>query len=238
MNHQKDTKIVQPMIFIEGNVGVGKSTFLRFLHETIGLEVFYEPSELWQNVDGYDILEQFFLDQQRWAYTLQSYVLWTRVDQMIVADTQFYDQACLVERSVYSGRYCFAAVAQEIGTMSGLEWALYQKFWDREVLKIQRPPAGFIYLRSPAQACYERIMHRGRQEENPITMDYLQRLEEKHEQWLIHKTGVPDQIASVPTLVLDFSKDLYHDKALQDKNVQLVSDFIANITSNYDKDIA
>lgn len=229
MCNGNNAKNAGPMVFIEGNVGVGKSTFLHFLHETLKEHVFYEPSEQWQDVDGYNLLEQFFLDQKRWAYTLQSYVLLTRVDQMILADTAFFDKICLVERSVYSGLYCFAAVAKEIGTMNGLEWALYKKLWDREVARIQRPPAGFIYLRTPAQVCYERIMKRGRHEENPITMDYLQRIEQKHEDWFIKKQGVRDDIAAVPNLILDFSPDLVTNTEIQQKYIQLILKFIQRI---------
>lgn len=229
MCNENMTKNARPMLFVEGNVGVGKSTFLRFLHEKLGEHVFYEPNDLWQDVEGYNLLEQFFLDQNRWAYTLQSYILLTRVDQMLMADTELCDKVCLVERSVYSGRYCFAQVAKEIGTMDGLEWCLYRKLWDREIVRIQRLPAGFIYLRLSAQLCYDRIMKRGRHEENPITLDYLQRLEEKHENWFIKKEGVSDAVAAVPTLILDFSPDLINDQVVQQQYLTLVSDFIKHI---------
>jgi len=229
MCDEKTTQNTRPMVFVEGNVGVGKSTFLHFLNERVKEHVFYEPNELWQDVGGHNLLKQFFLDQKRWAYTLQSYVLLTRVDQMLLADMELCKNVCLVERSIYSGRYCFAQVAKDIGTMDGLEWCLYKKLWDREIVRIQRPPAGFIYLRSPAKVCYDRIMNRGRQEENPITMDYLERIEQKHEDWFIKKEGISDDIAVVPTLVLDFSPDLYSNAVLEAEDVKKVLDFIARI---------
>ncbi len=224
-----DIKNVKPMIFVEGNVGVGKTSFLHFLNKTLGLEVVYEPNDLWQDVDGYDLLGAFFLDQKRWAYALQSYILMTRVDQMIVADITLCEKICLVERSVYSGRYIFAQVAQDIGTMDMLEWSLYKKLWEREVARIQRPPAGFIYLRAPSELSYQRIIKRGRKEENPITMDYLQRLEQKHEDWFIKKIGVPEVLASVPVLVLDFSQDFQNNEILQKQYEKLILDFINKI---------
>lgn len=221
----------KPMIFIEGNVGVGKTSFLHILEQKFGAHVFYEPNELWQNVDGHDLLGEFFLDQKRWAYTLQTYVLMTRVDQMVQADTTLCNKVCFVERSVYSGRYIFAEVAQEIGTMNGLEWSLYQKVWDRDVAQIQRPPAGFIYLKTSAENCYKRIMKRGRQEENPITMDYLNRLERKHESWLVEKKGVPEYLTQVPVLVLDFTDNFQESEQMQKEYMQRIDDFIAQIGS-------
>jgi deoxyadenosine/deoxycytidine kinase len=221
-----DIQHAKPMIFVEGNVGVGKSSFLHFLNKVLGLHVFYEPNDLWQDVDGHDLLGAFFLDPKRWAYTCQSYILMTRVDQMITADTTLCDKVCLVERSVYSGRYFFAEVAKDIGTMNTLEWCLYKKLWDREIVRIQRPPAGFIYLRSSVEVCYERIMKRGRKEENPITMDYLKRIEQKHENWFIKKIGVPEYLAYVPVLVLDFSQDFQNNEVIQKQYEALVLDFI------------
>lgn len=230
-----DIQNAKPMIFIEGNVGVGKSSFLHILQKKLEAHVFYEPNELWQDVDGHNLLEAFFNDQKRWAYALQSYILMTRVDQMVTADTRLCDKVCFVERSVYSGRYIFAEVAKDIGTMSLLEWCLYKKVWDREILQIQRPPAGFIYLRTPAEICYQRIMKRGRHEENPITMDYLKRLEEKHENWFIKKTGVPDHLAYVPILVLDFSDNFENSDLMQEQYLELLIDFVNKISNSHPK---
>lgn len=231
MKHEK--KLEPPVLYIEGNVGVGKSTFLHYLHEMLGVHVTYEPNELWQDIGGHDLLGRFFKDQKRWAYTLQSYVLFTRIDQMIGLDTAEYHDVSVVERSVYSGRYCFAQVAKDIGVMDDLEWALYKKIWDREIVKLRRPPGGFIYLRASAQACYDRIMHRGRSEEQPITLDYLQRLEEKHEAWFVKKVDVDQQIAKVPTLVIDYSQDVITDIKLRKHDVTLIETFIKEITKSH-----
>src|SRR3990167_696791 len=176
-----------PMIIIEGNVGVGKSTFLNYLKEQLDVDVIYEPNNLWQDVEGHNLLEQFFLNEKRWAYTCQSYILQTRIDQLLEELCDPKRQFCLIERSVYSGRYCFAQVAKEIGWMNGLEWCLYKKYWDREISRIEQLPAGFIYLRTPAEVCFQRIQERGRFEEKPISLDYLKRIETKYENWFVHK---------------------------------------------------
>lgn len=218
-----------PMVIIEGNVGVGKSTFLNYLSQHLDVDVIFEPNQLWQDVDGHNLLEQFFLDQKRWAYTCQSYILFTRIDQMIAELCDSQRQYCLIERSVYSGRYCFAKVAQEIGLMNGLEWSLYKKLWDREIARIHHLPAGFIYLRTPAEVCLQRIKHRGRFEEEPITLDYLKRIEEKYENWFMKKQGVDEKIASLPVLVLDFTQDLAINSNMQEQHLGTIEDFLAKL---------
>ncbi len=228
MKHKEQKSF--PTIFVEGNVGVGKSTFLNFLKKNLDIHVMYEPNQLWQDVGGHNLLEQFFLDGKRWAYTLQSYVLFTRIDQLLQDDRQGgRKQTRLVERSIYSGRFCFAQVAKEQGIMNGLEWNLYKTLWERESLKAIERPSGFIYLRTPFDVCYSRIMNRGRFEEKPISLEYLKALEEKYEDWFIHQKGVDDHVLSLPQLILDFSEDISTNKTMQEQYLQLIRDFIAKM---------
>jgi len=228
MKHKEQKSF--PTIFVEGNVGVGKSTFLNFLKDNLDVHVIYEPNQLWQDVGGHNLLEQFFLDETRWAYTLQSYVLFTRVDQLLQDDDQGgRKQMRIVERSVYSGRFCFAQVAKELGTMNGLEWGLYKALWERESVKAIERPSGFIYLRTSFDICYSRIMKRGRFEERPISLEYLKALEEKYEDWFIHKKGVDDHVLSLPQLILDFSEDILTNKTMQEQYLKLIRDFIAKM---------
>ena len=37
-------------LIVEGNIGAGKSTFLRLLNEQLDVHVVYEPHEQWQDV--------------------------------------------------------------------------------------------------------------------------------------------------------------------------------------------
>ncbi len=218
-----------PMIIVEGNVGVGKSTFLNYLHQHLNIDVVFEPNQLWQNVDGYNLLEQFFLNQKRWAYTCQTYILMTRIDQILAQICDLKKESCLIERSVYSGRYCFAQVAKEIGLMNDLEWSLYKKLWDREIAKVDQVPSGFIYLKASAQICLKRIEQRGRFEEKPITLDYLKRIEEKYENWFIKKEGIDAKIANIPVLVLDFTDDLSENQRMQEQYLSPIKIFLTKL---------
>jgi hypothetical protein len=77
---------------VEGNVGSGKSTWLDMVktdvlngvhqdvHELI--EVVPEPVDQWQNLQGDNLLELFYNDPARYAFTFQQYVLFTRAAQV------------------------------------------------------------------------------------------------------------------------------------------------------------
>ncbi|HSW75555.1 MAG TPA: deoxynucleoside kinase [Candidatus Saccharimonadales bacterium] len=231
MKHEKAYN--KPTLYVEGNVGVGKSTFLNFIKEHINVHVLYEPNHLWQDVEGHNLLHQFFLEPSRWSYTLQSYVLLTRIDQLLQADRQDHKDAVrIIERSMYSGRYCFAAVAKELGMMDGLEWCLYKKLWDRESVRIPQQLTGFIYLKASVEICYQRIMSRGRFEEKPIDLQYLKALEIKYDDWFIHKKGVDEYVLSRPHLILDFSSDLLTDKNMQEHYLQSIEEFIQKVQTS------
>ncbi|PKA57348.1 hypothetical protein AXF42_Ash013535 [Apostasia shenzhenica] len=73
---------------VEGNISVGKTTFLqRIANETIELrdlvEIVPEPISKWQDIgpDHFNILDAFYAEPKRYAYTFQNYVFVTRVMQ-------------------------------------------------------------------------------------------------------------------------------------------------------------
>ena len=58
----------------------------------------------------------------------------------------------------------------------------------------------------------KRLEKRGREEENSIPQEYLDQINQRHEEWFIEKLGLPKTIASKPTLIVDCSGDLINDK--------------------------
>ncbi|KAA0163747.1 hypothetical protein FNF27_07882 [Cafeteria roenbergensis] len=82
-------------IAIEGNIAAGKSTFLRILAEAgLGFFVVPEPLSKWQGIPadddvempvsasqdaGMNILDKFYSDQERWAFTFQTYAFLSRL---------------------------------------------------------------------------------------------------------------------------------------------------------------
>ena len=69
----------QKYFVVEGNIGAGKSTFLKVINTFLNAQVVFEPHEKWQNVAGENLLDRFYADTQRWAYTFQTYAFITRI---------------------------------------------------------------------------------------------------------------------------------------------------------------
>lgn len=213
-----------PTLVIEGSVGAGKSTFLNMLTNYLDINPVFEPHQQWQDVGGgHNLLEKFYADIPRWAYTFQTYAFVTRVMTQNAQLASAGHMVQVLERSVYSDRYVFAKNCFEMGLMTELEWQLYQEWFSWLVDNYTHRPSGFIYLQTSPATCYSRIKKRDRSEEAVASLDYWQRLHDKHEQWLIAREGVAPWLQEVPVLVLSCEKDFEHDIAEQERHVEAIA---------------
>ncbi|XP_075496538.1 uncharacterized protein LOC142533596 [Primulina tabacum] len=176
---------------VEGNISVGKTTFLqRIADETLELrdlvEIVPEPVDKWQNVgpDQFNILDAFYAEPERYAYTFQNYVFVTRVMQEKESSGGIKPLR-LMERSVFSDRMVFVRAVHEAKWMNEMEISIYDSWFDPVVSSLPGLiPDGFIYLRASPDTCHKRMMLRKRAEEGGVSLDYLRDLHEKHESWL------------------------------------------------------
>ncbi|EOA36875.1 hypothetical protein CARUB_v10008902mg [Capsella rubella] len=177
---------------VEGNISVGKTTFLqRIANETIELrdlvEIVPEPIDKWQDVgpDHFNILDAFYAEPERYAYTFQNYVFVTRLMQEKESSSGIKPLR-LMERSVFSDRMVFVRAVHEAKWMNEMEISIYDSWFDPVVSCLPGlVPDGFIYLRASPDTCHKRMMLRKREEEGGVSLKYLQDLHEKHESWLL-----------------------------------------------------
>jgi deoxyadenosine/deoxycytidine kinase len=220
----------QKSFIIEGNIGAGKSTFLRLINERLPVQIVYEPHTQWQTVDGQDnLLDKFYQDTKRWGYTFQSYAFVTRVIEQEKHMRKNPHLQQLLERSVYSDRYCFAKNCYEMGTISSLEWSLYKKWFEWLVENYTTKPSGFIYLQSDPVICYERLKKRARKEESEVPLSYLESLHQKHEDWLLDKKEVASYLKETPVLTLDCNTEFEADPEKFNEHLQKIADFMGVI---------
>eukprot|EP00850_Spirogloea_muscicola_P008875 SM000048S16587 [mRNA] locus=s48:664225:666559:+ [translate_table: standard] len=178
---------------VEGNISVGKSTFLQTIAQQTAqlqelVEIVPEPIDKWQDIgkDHFNILEAFYKEPQRFAYTFQNYVFVTRMMQE--KDSRGGKKPLrLMERSVFSDRMVFVRAVHEAKWMSEMELSIYDSWFDPFVASLPGlVPDAFIYLRAEPAICQQRLNRRSRTEEGTVSLDYLMDLHEKHEQWLFH----------------------------------------------------
>ncbi|NXS16186.1 DCK kinase, partial [Mystacornis crossleyi] len=210
-------------VAVEGNIAAGKSTFVNILKQASEeWEVVPEPVARWCNVQqssgddceelttsqksGGNVLRMMYEKPERWAFTFQTYACLSRIRAQLNSldgkprDAQ--NPAVFFERSVYSDRY--------VGLASS------RRKWKFSQVKSQNPRI--------AGKCLNRIYLRGRDEEQEIPIEYLEKLHYKHESWLQHRTLRTDfdYLQEIPILTLDGNEDFKGKKDRYDHMIEKV----------------
>jgi deoxyadenosine/deoxycytidine kinase len=213
-----------PLLFIEGNIGAGKSTLIKILKKYFPSVVLtLEPCDEWQHVQGHNLLHAFYNDPARWAPLFQIYASMTRIRKQ-QREALMADQLQIMERSWFSDRYCFAQMLHKAEKINDLEWAVYEQMWDWYMRNTDFP-LGFIYLRVSPEECFARLQQRNRSEEAGVPLKYLQQLHACHEQLLTEKR-IDDQAINFSVLVLDGSLNFRDDLVVQQDFVRQILDFL------------
>jgi len=177
------------LLQVEGNIGSGKSTFLKKMKElkTEHIEIIYEPVDQWTSIrdeNGKNLLDCFYNDMKRWAYTMQNFAFLTRVRSLLNVSSKA--KLRISERSIYTDYHVFAKLAIENGNMNQLEKDIYESwFYDMEksFKHIVRPDA-ILYIRTVPKIAFERLKKRGRDEEKNVPLEYLTLISQKHDEMM------------------------------------------------------
>ena len=214
------------IISLDGNIGAGKSTLLTEIRKAIPeLHVVDEPVGQWtalKNADGRNLLELFYEDKKRWAYTFQNCAILTRLKNIKEAVEELDNngkgsQIILTERSVLTDKYVFAQMLRDAGDIDPLEWELYDSWFT--IFSKQHQVNGIIYLSTSSTTSKERIHIRNRQGEDRIQMDYLDALDVQHKKWI--------ESTEIPVLTLSTEPG-----ASLENNIQQIRDFITRLVSH------
>jgi deoxyguanosine kinase len=201
---------------IEGTLGAGKSTMCQKLCERLPeLSITEEPVHKWVDVG---ILNAFYNDPKRYAYTFQTFTFVTRLQEVTShADSS---ELRIVERSVFSDRYVFAETLHRSGAISDMEWKMYEQLWTwatNESMQHIGAPAGFIYLRASPAVAHARMRKRSRGEEAFVALEYIEDNVRAHDVWLAREN----------TLVIDVDEDFEDNPLRFDEIVRQIVAFIS-----------
>jgi deoxyadenosine/deoxycytidine kinase len=172
MASQAPTKV---FISIAGNIGSGKSSLTKLLGEHFGWTPFYE------SVEDNPYLSDFYGDMKRWSFHLQVYFLSNRFKnhKKIVE----VPESVVQDRSIYEDVEIFARNLHEMGNMDNRDYENYRELFSIMVDYL-KPPDLLIYLRANIETLMKQIRLRGREYEQSIKRDYLERLNLSYEDWI------------------------------------------------------
>ena len=162
-------------VAIAGNIGAGKTTLTKFLAKHYK----WEPE--FEDVLENPYLEDFYNEMSRWSFNLQIYFLNSRFRQILEIRESGKD--IIQDRTIYEDAYIFAPNLHAMGLMSNRDYKNYKSLFDL-MESVTKAPDLLIYLRSTVPNLVNQIQKRGRDYENSISIDYLNRLNERYEAWI------------------------------------------------------
>lgn len=191
MSEQKKHKYIA----IAGNIGAGKSSLTGLLAQHFGWQAFYE------SVDDNPYLADFYEDMLRWSFNLQIYFLSSRFRHQ--KDMLQKEISLIQDRTIYEDVEIFAKNLHQMSLMSDRDFNNYESLF-HEMSYYLRPPDLLIYLRAQVPTLVRQIQQRGREYENSIRIDYLERLNNLYEDWI---GRYPHEKLIIDTDDLDFVND-------------------------------
>jgi len=87
------------------------------------------------------------------------------------------------DRTIYEDAFIFAPNLHAMGLMSNRDFKNYSSLFDL-MESVTEAPDLLIYLRSSVPNLVKQIQKRGRDYENSISIDYLNKLNERYEAWI------------------------------------------------------
>ena len=208
-------------ILIEGNIGSGKSTFLKHFEKFKNVKVITEPVHKWRDLKGDNLLQRMYENPERWSLVFQTYVQLTMLEQHT---DRCDEEVKIMERSLYSARYCFVEDLFKTGKMQASEYEVISswfKFLNSRMHNVDLGADLLIYLRTSPEKAMERVQKRSRGEENLISMSHIRDMHQLHEEWLVDaKYPRPG-----PVVVINADEDLE----------ETVGEFIAQETLIFNK---
>ena len=200
MTQKADHRQVSVLVSIEGNLGVGKSSFLEWFEGDEEVTVLKEPVERWEAVGNENLLELKYVNSQRWEFTFQIYADVTRLIQL--RDSQGKGKIRLQERSLLTAHKIFCALQREAGAVTEAESSVLETWFEnmsQTGSQVQVVPDLFVYLRTDPKIAFQRMQKRGREAERTVSIDYLTKVHEFHEKVFITEA----HLLPSPVLVLE-----------------------------------
>lgn len=211
------------VIVLAGMIGAGKSTYTEMISSQLGTQAFYE------SVEYNPILDKFYDNPKKWAFSLQIYFLNARfrsIKDALKADHNVLD------RSIYEDAL-FTYVNHLQGNISVEELAIYNDLLENMMEELEgipkKSPDLLVFLDGPFEMILNRIQERGRDFEqvhdNPELLAYYRLLFDNYQQWYENY----NHSAKIKINIADF--DIVNNKEDQDEVIRTIQKKLKKNTS-------
>ncbi len=174
-------------IAVEGNIGAGKSTLVDYFKSVEFFDVFVEPIDQWQNVQGkYNLLQLMYDNPSSFGFAFQMYEQLTRV-KIHSAPLSNNSKFKIMERSIYTARRCFIENLKQSHVITDVEFSVLDAWFQflASGLTIDVGVDLIVYLRTTPRVAWDRVKLRARDEERDLSLEYIETIHSLHETWLL-----------------------------------------------------
>ena len=183
------------VLVLAGMIGAGKTEFSRMIGEEMGTHVFYE------SVDHNPVLDKFYENPKKWAFSLQVYFLNTRFKS--IKEALSHDNNVL-DRSIYEDAL-FTKVNHMQGNISDVDMDIYNDLLENMMEELEgtpkKAPDLLIYLHGSFETILSHIKKRGREFEQVSEGDelynYFKLLWESYQEWYDNYDASPKMSISI-----------------------------------------
>lgn len=211
------------VIVLAGMIGAGKSTYTEMISRQLGTQAFYE------SVDYNPILDKFYDNPKKWAFSLQIYFLNARFRS--IKDALRADHNVL-DRSIYEDAL-FTYVNHLQGNISVEELAIYNDLLENMMEELEgipkKSPDLLVFLDGPFEMILNRIQERGRDfeqiDDNPELLAYYRLLFNNYQQWYENY----NHSAKIKINIADF--DIINNKEDQNEVIRIIQKNLKRNTS-------
>ena len=178
-------------IAIEGPIGVGKTTLANKIATTFNYDAFLEqPAEN-------PFLKNFYRNPSQSALATKLFFLFQRMQQIQDLKQRSLFETVRVADFLIEKDRLFAEV-----TLSNEEMDLYDKVYDHITLDAPSPDL-VIYLQAPIDVLKERITKRGNINEQYLTLEYLEKLNDAYSRFFLDYNDAPLLIINAADINLE-----------------------------------
>ncbi len=171
---------------IEGNIGVGKTTFAQMLAEDLDAKLILERFK------DNPFLPQFYKDPKRYAFPTEMSFLADRHQQLVddISQLDLFAQFSVADYDLYKS-LIFAKV-----TLQEQEFELYKKVFNIIYREIPKPDL-YIYFYQTTERLLENIKKRGRAYEQDIKAEYLDKINRGYLEFIKNENRFKTKIIDV-----------------------------------------
>ena len=194
-------------IAIEGNLGAGKTTLCQKLKEQFDCKLLLE-----QFTDN-PFLPHFYENPERHAFPVELFFMTERHKQL----QENLTQRDLFNDLIIADYFFIKTLLFAKNNLNTEEYRLFQRLFN--VLNASFPkPDLLVFLHRSVEGAMKNIKHRGREYEQSISSDYLQKVQDVYYEYMRTET-------SIPILIIDCEKlDFLNSSTHYDMIVQAMKE--------------